>query len=113
MFHNSNVKLSEITDGTSNTYLVGEHKSDEQLDWHSTWVGVVPNGEDAIVRVLGTADHTPNDPSNHIDDYSSHHIGGAHFTMGDGAVRFISTNISVQVFQALATRNGGEVVGDF
>jgi len=113
LYHNSNIRLAEMTDGTSNTYVVGEHKSDEQSGWHSTWIGVVPNGDDAIARILGTADHTPNNPANHIDDFSSHHVGGAHFVMGDGAVRFISTNISHQVFQALATRNGGEVVGEF
>jgi prepilin-type N-terminal cleavage/methylation domain-containing protein len=113
LFHNSSVRFSEMTDGTSNTYVVGEHKSSEELNWHSTWVGVIPNGEDAFVRVLGSADHTPNDPSNHIDDFSSHHVGGAHFVMGDGAVRFISTNISIDTFKALATRNGGEVVGEY
>jgi prepilin-type N-terminal cleavage/methylation domain-containing protein len=113
LFHNSRVRLSEFTDGTSNTFIVGEHKSNEQLGWHSTWAGVVPNGDDAIVRILGTADHTPNHPLNHIDDFSSHHIGGAHFVMGDGSVRFISTNVAQNVFAGLATRNGAEVVGEF
>ncbi len=65
------------------------------------------------MRILATADHTPNHPAAHIDDYSSHHIGGAHFLMGDGAVRFISTNIDGGIFQGLATRAGGEVVGEF
>ena len=60
-----------------------------------------------------TADHTPNHPANHIDDFSSHHTGGAQFLMGDGAVRFVSTNIDTNVFKALATRQLGEVVGDF
>ncbi|MES2791317.1 MAG: DUF1559 domain-containing protein [Planctomycetota bacterium] len=113
LFHNSFVRMADITDGTSNTFMVGEHKSNPQLDWHSTWVGIVPGGDDAFVRILGTADHTPNHPSNHIDDFSSHHVGGAHFVMGDGAVRFVSTNISEVVFSGLATRAGGEVVGEF
>ncbi len=112
-FHNSFVRLAEITDGTSNTFMAGEHKSDPTLDWHSTWVGVIPGGDDAFVRIVGTADHTPNHPSNHIDDYSSHHVGGAHFLMGDGAVRFVSTNISGTVFTGLATRAGGEVISEF
>lgn len=112
-FHNSFIRLADFIDGTSNTFLTGEHKSSEIDDWHSTWLGVVPNGDDAFVRILGTADHTPNHPANHIDDFSSHHVGGAHFLMGDGAVRFVSTNISDVVFKGLATRAGGEVVGEF
>jgi hypothetical protein len=33
--------------------------------------------------------------------------------MADGAVRFISNNIDVNVFNNLGSRAGGEVVGDF
>ncbi len=43
----------------------------------------------------------------------SRHEGGAHGMMGDGAVRFISENISTAVFQNLGSRNGQEVVGEF
>jgi prepilin-type N-terminal cleavage/methylation domain-containing protein/prepilin-type processing-associated H-X9-DG protein len=41
------------------------------------------------------------------------HTGGAHFTMGDGSVRFISENIDFGTFLKLVTPAGGEVVGDF
>lgn len=112
-YHNSFVKFADVTDGLSSTFLSGEHKTVESLDWYSTWAGVVPNGEEAFVRILATADHTPNHPTSHIDDYSSHHVGGAHFLMGDGAVRFVSSNISTTTFQSLATVRGGEVVGEF
>ncbi|MBL8819850.1 MAG: DUF1559 domain-containing protein [Planctomyces sp.] len=43
----------------------------------------------------------------------SFHTGGAQFTLGDGSVRFISENISFQLFIALTTPAGGEVVGEF
>ena len=43
----------------------------------------------------------------------SFHVGGSHFTLGDGAVRFISENINFNTFIALCTPNGGEVVGEF
>lgn len=112
-FHNSFIRMTHFLDGASNTFMVGEHKSDDQQDWHSTWLGVVPGGDDAFIRILGTADHTPNHPANHPDDFSSHHVGGAHFLLGDGAVRFISTNISDVVFKGLATRAGSEVIGEF
>lgn len=113
MFHNSRLRFADFTDGLSSTIVLGEHKSDTQLQWHSTWAGFIPEGEEAAVRFLGTCDHTPNSPANHIDDFSSHHVGGAHFALGDGAVRFISTNIDLGLYKAIATRGNGEPTGDF
>ncbi len=114
-FQNSSVLFRDFTDGLSSSIVVGEHKSrrDSGFNWTSTWAGVVTDGDDAIVRILGTCDHTPNHSSNHIDDFSSHHVGGAHFVLGDGSVRFISTNIDLGVYQHLATRNAGDIVSDF
>ncbi|HET6423885.1 MAG TPA: DUF1559 domain-containing protein [Planctomycetaceae bacterium] len=43
----------------------------------------------------------------------SFHTGGAHFTMGDGAVRFISENLDFRTFIGLCTPSGGEIVGEF
>jgi prepilin-type N-terminal cleavage/methylation domain-containing protein len=43
----------------------------------------------------------------------SFHTGGANFTLGDGAVRFISENIDFDTFIKLNTPQGGEVVGEF
>ena len=56
----------------------------------------------------------------------SRHVGGAHFLMADGAVRFINQNISYSpgepannysqgygVWGALNTMGGNEVVGEF
>lgn len=43
----------------------------------------------------------------------SFHTGGAHFTMGDGAVRFISENVDFRTFIGLCTPAGGEVLGEF
>jgi prepilin-type N-terminal cleavage/methylation domain-containing protein len=43
----------------------------------------------------------------------SFHTGGAQFALGDGAVRFISENISFALFISLATPSGGEVIGDY
>lgn len=114
-FQNSRVQFRDFTDGLSNSIIVGEHKTrrDSGFNWTSTWAGVVANGDDAIVRILGTCDHTPNSPANHIDDFSSYHVGGAHFVLGDGSVRFINTNIDLGVYQHLATRAAGDIVGEF
>ncbi len=45
--------------------------------------------------------------------FSSLHPGGCHFTLGDGSARFVGETIDVDLFRALTTRRGGEVVGEF
>jgi hypothetical protein len=35
------------------------------------------------------------------------------FSLADGSVQFVSENIDAALLDALATRNGGEVVGEF
>jgi prepilin-type N-terminal cleavage/methylation domain-containing protein len=42
-----------------------------------------------------------------------YHPGGVQACIGDGAVRFFSDTIDLQVWQALGSRGGGEAIGDF
>lgn len=112
-YHNSRTRLRDITDGTTNTIMLGERRTDTDLGWYSTWPGMIAEGEEAFQRILGSADHVPNDPAAHLDDFSSHHEGGAQFCLADGSVRFVTENIDHGVYQSLATIGGGEVVGEF
>lgn len=41
------------------------------------------------------------------------HTGGVNATLGDGSVRFINQNIDLGLWRGLATRSGGEVIGEF
>jgi prepilin-type N-terminal cleavage/methylation domain-containing protein/prepilin-type processing-associated H-X9-DG protein len=64
---------------------------------------------------------TPNSPTldclNTANNYGlktarSRHSGGVNLLVCDGSVRFISNNVSLTAWRALATRAGGEVITD-
>jgi hypothetical protein len=43
----------------------------------------------------------------------SRHVGGSHVLLGDGAIRFVSENISLTTWQNLAWMADGNVLGEF
>ena len=45
--------------------------------------------------------------------FKSRHVGGVHFLLMDGTVRFVSTNVDEGIRKSLGTRAGGEVPGEF
>lgn len=52
--------------------------------------------------------------ANNISECYSFHPGGGMFLMCDGSVKFVSEQISPEIFSAAVTRAGGEIVtGDF
>ena len=90
------VAIRDITDGTSNTLMVGE----------VTGTGI-PWTKPADIDVSnGTQVGNPN-------GFSSRHVGGAQFVFADGSVRFIRENIAPQTLNGLFTRAGDEVIGSF
>lgn len=106
-FANSRLPLNEFRDGLSNTMLVGERRNDFGT---ISWVGAVDEIEDPFLRIVGVADHGPNNPGGNFEDFRSYHPAGINVVMGDGSVHFLSNSIDELTFQALATRAGGEVV---
>jgi prepilin-type N-terminal cleavage/methylation domain-containing protein len=120
-YHNSVTRIRDLTDGTSNTLIIGEHRTDTRSvitaggepEWHSTWVGYIAGGQEAAARILGVSDHTPNHHDQHMDDFASWHTGGVHLLMGDGRVRFLTENVDTNLWKGLATRSGGELIGEF
>lgn len=105
-FANSKLTFSDLTDGLSNTMIVGERRNDFGA---VSWVGVVPEISDSALRIVGIADHNPNHPDGHFEDFRSYHPAGVNVVLGDGSVHFVANSIEEEVFQALATRDGREV----
>jgi len=106
-FFLSRVRFAEITDGLSNTLMVGERGTKQGS---SVWPGVVQGANSAMVRIVGVGDHVPNDPHHHFDDFASYHPGGVHFLYADGSVQRINNQIDIAIYQALCTRGGGESI---
>jgi prepilin-type N-terminal cleavage/methylation domain-containing protein len=106
-FYRSRLTMADIRDGMSNTLIVGERHSELG---GSTWTGVVEGANEAMARIVGASDHTPNDPHHHFDDFTSRHPTGVHFLLGDGSVRRINDTIDLSVYHALVTRDGNEPV---
>ena len=106
-WHLHGARFAEIQDGLSNTIIVGERSARKG---YSTWVGAPPGGAETLERILGIADHPPNHPSSHLDDFTSEHRAGTNFLLGDGSVRLIAQTIDPKIYQALATRAGGESI---
>jgi len=109
-FGNSLIRFGSITDGSSNTIMIGERTN--ELGGIS-WMGVMPSLDEPFARVVGATDHAPNDDGNGFEDFRSFHPGGINVGIGDGSVQFIPETISETVFQAYGSRNGGEVVPGF
>lgn len=113
-YQNSTTGYQDIHDGSSNTVLLGERSNDT---FDSQWAGVVTGSLYAGWRVVGWTGEPPNnDPTSQVHfhgfaQFNSMHAGDlACFAFADGSVHFINGDVGEDVFFALGTIRGGEVV---
>ncbi|HSQ54329.1 MAG TPA: DUF1559 domain-containing protein, partial [Gemmata sp.] len=127
LYRNSKVKALAITDGTSNTLMVGERTFRKSP--RTTWVGAVTGSvnppQNPAYDMEGpstfcltntgpaSAGRVPNNPLDHVEDTNSNHTQGVNFLFCDGSVRPIQNSINPLAWEALGTRAGGEVVGEY
>jgi prepilin-type N-terminal cleavage/methylation domain-containing protein/prepilin-type processing-associated H-X9-DG protein len=133
---NSQTRLTDITDGTSSTILVGERA---WANVNGTWAGAIsgavcrrgprnpcpgsgaafcPAGD--LVLAHAHLNNTNSDTDGGLDDFSSMHVGRSNFLFADGHVSFLRSipgdlpgggyTADSAAFQALGTRANGEVI---
>jgi prepilin-type N-terminal cleavage/methylation domain-containing protein len=106
-YPNSKVKITDISDGTSNTLAFGESLggNNQPRDFHISWMGA---------SGMPVAWGLPTSPANAAwYKYSSKHTGLILFAFGDGSVRAISPGISTATYRAIAGRYDGYTPGDY
>jgi prepilin-type N-terminal cleavage/methylation domain-containing protein len=141
-FHNSSHSIGDISDGSTQTILVGETKyvgtpagfSSTDAWW--SWAAAVRSHDfvASLFNISATVDpinfpqngeYTEEDVvrnhgvfqgANHGGQqrvYGSWHPGGALFLLADGSVRFLNENMSINVYRSLGTRADGSPQGAF
>ncbi|QDT37624.1 DUF1559 domain-containing protein [Stratiformator vulcanicus] len=110
------VNVEDVVDGLSNTIAIGERAWDSPKGANG-FGGVIftvakNNATEDASGVVG-AGLNPRVSGDAQDGFSSFHVGGVQFVMGDGSVHFISENISQGVLNNLADRSDGTPIGEF
>jgi prepilin-type processing-associated H-X9-DG protein len=131
----SSIRMRDISDGTTNTIMIGESLTDpdyvkdgQGMDYWGfgapqtgTWdcipgdVGGTEYSEalgSCVVHMNSGRDPTVSGVLMELS-FGSYHAGGAQFVFADGSARFISENVDMGIYRALGSISGGEVIGGF
>ena len=119
---NSRTRFADVTDGLSQTLAGGERTnavyltvigSADHFDLETLWPGAIKEDpvDDHGHTTLFQSAYLINNPNFDDRNSMSYHSGGSNYLFGDGSVRFLKLSINLNIYQALGTRAGGEVVG--
>jgi prepilin-type N-terminal cleavage/methylation domain-containing protein len=107
------ISIKMVTDGTSNTFMVGENVV--SIDYHSA--AYFSDGDWATCGIplnflppLTPEQLEDGSFSKQVRGFKSLHPSGAQFVMVDGSVHFIQESIDTATYRALSTREKGETV---
>ena len=120
---NESVGFRQVSDGSSNTFLIGESRyCDQSVEngWCG-WASAAKKGAWAMPLVLAAAmepinafdylDHNPLERKT-LDfqsrTFGSHHPGGANFALTDGSVQFVLEDIDFVTYYQQSARNDGD-----
>ncbi|VTR99970.1 DUF1559 domain-containing protein [Tuwongella immobilis] len=121
-------KMTDITDGTSNTVMMAEVLQGRNSDLRGfTWwgdasmVSSLQTPNTSVADRIYTAGYcnsqlpllpcAVSDSSNPTIFFSrSRHTGGVNAAFADGSIRFVSQNIALNNWRAMGTSSGGEVI---
>lgn len=118
--NSAHIKFKDVTDGLSNTVLLGE-------------ISIIASGFDMVwFTATGNVNGTSLPINFNVQPslaaksffcpgcsmgapwrgrgFQSHHPNGANFAMCDGSIRFIEQGINQKTYNALGSRAGGEVI---
>lgn len=132
-FLRSNIRMRDVTDGTTNTIMLAEqlvnpalghdvrgryYNNDGAGAFITTKFGPNSSEPDTNYWVINSPQigmpgrHRTAHSSRHASS-RSRHTGGVHVGLADGSARFVSENINLGTWRALGSRAGGETIGDF